>query len=147
MRSPVAIIALLLAALALPARAVVADKQEHRYKVIVHPDSPITAVSRELLRNAYLKKTGRWPDGPPIRPVDLSRSYAVRERFTVEVLRKTPAQLRSYWNQQIFSGKGVPPPEARTTSDLIAYVLATPGAVGYLPIDVDPRGAKVVELD
>ena len=62
------------------------------------------------------------------------------------MLRKTPAQLKSYWNQQIFSGKGVPPPEADSTADVIAYVLANPGAVGYLPVDVDPGRAKVVEV-
>jgi hypothetical protein len=61
-------------------------------------------------------------------------------------VKKTPAQLKSYWNQQIFSGKGVPPPEADTASAVISYVLAHKGAVGYLPANVEARGVKVVKV-
>ena len=116
------------------------------FKVIVHPKNQITYVDRELLRNAFLKKEAAWSGGETIRPVDLAAKFAVRDRFTRDVLKKTPAQLKTYWNQQIFSGKGVPPPEADSVADLIAYVLANPGAVGYLPADADPRGAKVIEV-
>jgi len=114
--------------------------------VVVHPDNPVTEVSRSFLREAFLKKSTQWSRGERIRPIDLARKYSVRDRFTREVVKKTPAQLKSYWSQQIFSGKGVPPPEADTTSSVIAYVLANKGAVGYLPRDADLRGAKVVRV-
>jgi hypothetical protein len=51
-----------------------------------------------------------------------------------------------YWNQQIFSGKGVPPPEADSTAAAVAYVLANPGAIAYLPADADPGRVKVIEV-
>jgi hypothetical protein len=116
------------------------------FKVIVHPDNPATSVDRDFLRRAYLKKATSWSHGSTIRPIDLAAGSAARTRFTRDVLKKTPSQLRSYWNQQIFSGKGVPPAEARTPAAAIAYVLANPGAVAYIPSDVDAGGAKVVEL-
>ena len=56
------------------------------------------------------------------------------------------AQLKNYWTQRIFSGTGVPPPQAGSAAAAIAYVLANPGALAYLPADVDPNGAKVVQL-
>jgi ABC-type phosphate transport system substrate-binding protein len=118
---------------------------EGRYKVIVSPKNPVTSIDRDFLRNAYLKKETEW-NGQTIRPVDLSKTFPVRDQFTREVLKKTPAQLKSYWSQQVFSGKGVPPPVGETTADVIAYVLANPGAIGYLPDDVDPGGAKIVEV-
>jgi ABC-type phosphate transport system substrate-binding protein len=117
------------------------------YKVIVHPENPATKVSRDLVRNAFLKKASQWADGETLRPIDLSRRFPIRDRFTAELLKKTPAQLKSYWNQRIFSGKGVPPPEVDSVADVIAYVLNEPGAIGYIPTDVDPGGAKVVEVD
>lgn len=117
-----------------------------QYRVIVNPHNTVTAVDREFLRNAYLKKQTAWPHGEPVRPVALSRKFTVQEQFTREVLQKTPAQLRNYWNQQIFSGKGVPPVELDTTAEMIAYVVANPGAVGYLPIDVDPGAARAIEV-
>jgi ABC-type phosphate transport system substrate-binding protein len=116
------------------------------FKVIVHPDNPATSVDREFVRRAYLKKATHWSHGGKIRPIDLPSGAAARDRFTRDVLKKTPAQLRSYWSQQIFSGKGVPPATSDSTAAAIAYVLANPGALAYIPADVDPGGAKVIEL-
>jgi ABC-type phosphate transport system substrate-binding protein len=117
-----------------------------KLKVIVHPDNPATSVSRSFLRDAYLKKSTEWRGGEVILPVDLAWRFAERRAFTEQVLQKTPAQVKNYWNQQIFSGKGVPPPEADTPRSVIAYVLANPGAVGYIPANVDPAGAKVLAV-
>ena len=118
---------------------------EGHYKVIVHPRNPATAVDSAFLRNAFLRKETEW-NGETLRPVDLAHRFPARDQFTREILRKTPAQLRAYWNQQIFSGKGVPPVEAATAADMIAYVLANPGAIGYLPDDVASGGTKVIEV-
>jgi ABC-type phosphate transport system substrate-binding protein len=123
-----------------------ASSRPYRFKIIVNPENRVDAVSREFLRNAYLKKATTWSHGGTIRPVDLTSKLPVREQFTHDVIKKTPAQLKIYWNQQIFSGKGVPPPEADSVQAAISYVLANPGAVGYLPVDVDPGKAKVVGI-
>jgi ABC-type phosphate transport system substrate-binding protein len=116
------------------------------FKVIVHPSNAIASVDREQLRNAFLKKAAAWKNGETIRPVDLAAKFPARDQFTRVVLKKTAAQLKTYWTQQVFSGKGVPPPQAQTPADVIAYVLANPGAVGYVPADVDARGARVIEV-
>jgi ABC-type phosphate transport system substrate-binding protein len=119
--------------------------EEPRFKIVVHPDNPTAAVSRDFLRDAFLKKATEW-NGKTLRPLDLASKFPVREQFTRDVIRKSPSQLRTYWNQQVFSGKGVPPPEAASPADVIAYVLAHPGAVGYVPADVDPGKAKVISI-
>lgn len=120
--------------------------EDGEYVVIVNPENPIGASNRDLLRDAYLKKATEWPNGETIRPINLSSRFTQRDRFTHEVLRKTPPQLKAYWNQQIFSGKGVPPPEANAVGDVIDYVLAHPGGVGYIPARADPGRAKVVRI-
>lgn len=116
------------------------------FKVIVHPDNPVVAIDRGHLREIYLRKVTDWSGNGAIRPIDLARRFAVRDRFVHDVLRKTPAQLKTYWNQQIFSGKGVPPPEADSPAAAVAYVLANPGAIAYVPLELDPGGAKVIEV-
>jgi hypothetical protein len=86
-------------------------------------------------------------NGRPRDPSDpAGGKCGASERFVREVIRKTPAQLKSYWNQQIFSGSGVPPPDAESSAAMIAYVVDHPGAIGYLPASVDPGGARVVRL-
>jgi ABC-type phosphate transport system substrate-binding protein len=115
------------------------------FVVIANPDTEASTIDRGFLRDAFLKKATSW-HGVTVRPVDLSSRYAARERFTRDVIKKTPAQLRSYWNQQIFSGKGVPPPEVETAAAVVRYVSATRGAVGYVPAGTDVGSAKVIGL-
>ena len=50
----------------------------------------------------------------PIRPVDLRPNAATRRLFSERMLRRSVAAVRSYWQQRIFSGRGVPPPEPYT---------------------------------
>ena len=116
------------------------------FKLIVHPDNPYDSVDRDFVRDAYLKKATEWNDGEVIHPIDLAPRFRARDKFNENVIRKTASQLRTYWNQQIFSGKGVPPPEAESTADVIAYVVANRGAIGYIPADVDPGRAKVIRI-
>lgn len=138
-----AVLPIIVCVLAFATRSLAA---EQTFKVIVHPDNPVTSIDRGFLRDAYLKKAKEWSGDGAIRPVDLTAKFSVRTKFTEDVLRKTPAQLKNYWNQQIFSGKGVPPPEAESTAAVIKYVLANPGAVGYIPANVDAGGAKVIAV-
>ncbi len=116
------------------------------FKVIVHPSNPATMVERTWLRDAFLKKVITWRHGPMIQPVEVAAPQKFRELFSKAVLQKTHAALRAYWVQRIFSGTGLPPHEVRSPTEAIAYVLQHPGAVAYLPMDVDPAGAKVIDL-
>ena len=115
------------------------------FQVIVHRDNPITTVDRDFLRDAFLKKTIRWNHGTVIRPIDLGKGQ-VRDRFTRDVLKKTPSQVRSYWTQRIFSGTAVPTPQAESADAALAYVLANPGAVAYVPTSLATGTAKVVKI-
>jgi hypothetical protein len=144
MRPAFVVTALLIACFSV--RGLDARAATDEFRIIVHPDNPVTAVGSDLLRSAYLKHSGAWPDGATVRPLDLGSRNGVRAAFAQRVLRKTPAQLRSYWNQRIFSGKGTPPPQVETPAEAIAFVLAQPGGVAYIPVGVDPGGAKIIEL-
>jgi hypothetical protein len=82
--SAVACVLLLAIVRAMPAAA--GSGQERagspQYVMIVHPGSPLTRLDRRFVREAFLKKVIRWPDGRPIRPVDLDERAAVRRRFS-----------------------------------------------------------------
>jgi ABC-type phosphate transport system substrate-binding protein len=134
-----------LAALALARRAAVAS-DGGEFKLIVHPENPITSIDEGRLRDAYLKKAASWSNGRIIRAVDLPPRYGAREQFGRRVLKKTPSQLRYYWNRQVFTGKGAPPMQVDSASAAVAFVLDHPAAVAYLPRDADAGGAKVIAL-
>ena len=115
------------------------------YRMIVHPRNPMTGVDRGFLADAFLKKVSRWSNGEAIRPVDRVDS-AVRERFAKTVLRRSLSAVRSYWQQQIFSGRGVPPPELDSDEAVIRFVLKYPGAIGYVSAGADIGAAKPLHV-
>jgi ABC-type phosphate transport system substrate-binding protein len=114
--------------------------------VLVHPSNPSSSVSREFVADAFLKKTARWSHDEPIRPVDLRPNAATRRLFSERLLRRSVAAVRSYWQQRIFSGRGVPPPELDDDAAVVRYVLKYPGAIGYVTEGTRLEGAKVLAI-
>lgn len=114
--------------------------------MIVHPGNPLAAAGRDLLTDAFLKKKIRWPDGEPMLPVDLRFESPVRQLFSEAVLRRSVFAVRSYWQQHIFTGRGVPPPELESDEAVVRYVKSNRGAVGYLSAGAALSGVKGLEV-
>lgn len=124
--------------------SVTALAQAPAYRVIVHPGNTVTTMTRDQIADAFLKKITRWPGGETIRPVDLHGRSPAREKFANHVLRRSLAAVRSYWQQLIFSGRNIPPPELDTDAAVIAYVLKYPGAIGYVSGEAQVDAVKVI---
>jgi ABC-type phosphate transport system substrate-binding protein len=138
---------LIAAAVLLTSWSVLAHTQSApEYRVIVHPSNPATSLQRDFVADAFLKKATRWPDGKALRPVDLSSQSPARQRFVESVLKRSIAGVRSYWQQQIFSGRNVPPPELDSDEAVIAFVLKYEGAIGYVSGTASCATVKVVAL-
>ncbi|HEY1552865.1 MAG TPA: hypothetical protein VGG28_33780 [Kofleriaceae bacterium] len=116
-------------------------------RVIVNASNAATRVDRRFIADAFLKKRTHWDDDHSIQPVDLGQKSSVRDRFSREVLERDVASVRRYWAQQVFSGHGVPPPELTSDDDVVKYVAAHPGGIGYVGANVALTGVKVVEVE
>jgi ABC-type phosphate transport system substrate-binding protein len=128
-------------------KGVVHAEVRSSYVVVVHPGNPVATLDRKFLEEAFLKKTTRWPNDQVIRPVDLVPSSPVRRQFTDDVLKRPVEAVKGYWQQRIFSGRDVPPPELNSDSDVIKYVLQYEGAVGYVSSGTPLGGAKVIVVE
>jgi hypothetical protein len=131
---------------ALLAAAVGAEPRRAAFVLITHPGTMISRLDRSFVAEAFLRRATRWPDDTPIHPVDLGPDAPVRSRFSQEILSRSVASVRSYWQQRIFSGQGLPPPELPTDDAVVSYVLAHPGAIGYVAPGVSLHGATAVEV-
>jgi ABC-type phosphate transport system substrate-binding protein len=116
------------------------------FRIIVSPDNPISSVDRRFLSDVYLKKTTRWPSDEAIRPVDLGAGSPARRAFSDDVLKRSVSAIKSYWQQMVFSGRGVPPPELDSDGEVVKFVLKNRGAVGYVSGSADVAGAKIVPV-
>jgi ABC-type phosphate transport system substrate-binding protein len=117
------------------------------YVLIVHPTVRAPALDRKFLADAFLRRATRWPDDTPILPVDLAPDARARARFSQEILARSVASVRSYWQQRIFSGQGLPPPELGNDDAVVSYVLQHPGAIGYVSAGTALNGAMAVEVN
>jgi ABC-type phosphate transport system substrate-binding protein len=116
------------------------------YRIICHPDNPIATADRQFVGDLFLKKINTWPTGEASRPVDLAPGSPVRRAFTEEVLRRPVEAVRSYWQQRIFAGRDLPPPELDSDDAVVKYVLKHRGAIGYVSGQAALGGAKVLTI-
>ncbi len=115
------------------------------FKVVVNASNPINSVTAKELSGYFLKKDLTWPDGQTVTAVDLSPDSPIRVEFTKTIHGKKISAIKSYWQRQIFQGKAVPPMERSTEAEVLAFVAAKPGAVGYVS-SAATLNAKVKEL-
>jgi ABC-type phosphate transport system substrate-binding protein len=116
------------------------------FVVIVNARNPVTAVDRSFVEDAFLKKVTTWSGGEVIRPVDLPADSSVRRTFTHAVLNRSVEAVKGYWQQRIFSGRDVPPPELETDEDVVRFVLKYEGGIGYVSGTSRVDGCKVVGI-
>ena len=121
----------LVVAAALPA---VPAEQAPKIAVIVGKSSKVEHVSKDDLRELYLRRRRLWPDGERALPVNLPSGTAVRERFSRLVLGRSSEDLVAYWNGRYFEGI-TPPPVLPTPAAVRAYVADEPNAIGYVPAE------------
>ena len=126
----VIVTALAVAITGLAPRSAVA--QSGGFVVVVNANNPMSSISKSDLSKLFTKKTRSWPSGAAAMPVDLATGNPVRDAFTEKVHGKSTRAIGSYWQQQIFSGRDVPPPERKSDDEVLDFVRANAGGVGYV---------------
>jgi ABC-type phosphate transport system substrate-binding protein len=116
------------------------------FKVVANASVAVDRLPRAEASRIFMKKQTKWKDGSPILPVDQSLSSDVREEFSKDVHGKNAAAVDAYWQKQIFSGRGLPPVTKSSDADVISYVRANAGAIGYVSAGADTTGVKVIAI-
>ena len=134
----------ILAALALALVATRASAQD--YKIVANSGVAASDIPSAELVKIFLKQSSKFSDGGSAVPIDQGKASPVRAAFSQKVLGKSVGAVDTYWQQQIFSGKDVPPATKSSDDDVIAFVKATPGAIGYVSGGAATAGVKVIAV-
>jgi ABC-type phosphate transport system substrate-binding protein len=124
------------------------DTPESEYRVVVNEANPTTSLRAADVARIFLKRRRQWNDGQAIQPVDQSVASSVRGAFSREVLDMSLGEVRDHWMKILLSGRDVPPLVRDGDADVLEFVLAQPGAIGYvsartaLPTGVRPVGVE-----
>jgi ABC-type phosphate transport system substrate-binding protein len=117
------------------------------FKVVVNEANASDTISKQQLSSIFMKETATWNSGQVVMPVDQVASSSTRNGFSKVIFGRDANAIKSYWQRQIFSGRGVPPPEKASDDDVLAFVREHPGAIGYVASNADTgSGVKVLEI-
>ena len=116
------------------------------FRIVVHPGVPDSVLARQDLSDVFLKKRTTWSDGSAVHPVTLG-NRDVDRAFSEAIHRRSSAALKKFWQRQIFTGGGTPPPNRPTDTAVLEYVRSTPGAIGVVSTQISLASAGVRVLD
>lgn len=112
------------------------------YRIIVNTANPVSSVSKAQISKLFLEKAA-WDDGVAATPVDLLPNSAIRDSFSRDVLGASPAAVAERWSK---TPGGAAPPAVASDREVLAFVRLKPGAIGYVSLDADVQGVKVVAV-
>lgn len=116
------------------------------YQIVVNAKNPVSTLRRAKVAAYFLKKSTRWDGGGAVQPIDQAEDSPVRAAFTQGVLGKSVTAVKSYWQQRIFSGRDLPPPEKASDDEVIAFVKSNERAIGYVSASAELAGVKAITI-
>jgi ABC-type phosphate transport system substrate-binding protein len=118
------------------------------FVLIANAENPATKITKLDATRIFLKKARAWPGGgPSADPVDQRDASPVRKEFLAAVIGKDASAMNAYWQSQLFVGRTTPPPVKGSDADVIAFVAAAKGGIGYVSAGVAlPATVKAISV-
>jgi len=123
--------------------------QEGSLVVIVNKDNTaVTEMSSGQIKLYFLKKIKiRWPKiHQAIKPVDHEYLTPTRKLFYSKVLRMSPEDVGQYYVSRQISNAIKPPQKVISEQDVIDFVMANVGAIGYVNREVYETNKNKVKM-
>ena len=111
--------------------------------LVANSDVKISKISDADVRAIFMGTKTRFADGSHAVPVTL-KGGPVHEVFLKNHVGETSEEFRSQWRKVVFTGQGAMPKAFDSESNLVEYVAATPGAIGYVSRISAQSGVKLL---
>jgi len=111
--------------------------------IVVHPSNN-SNFDKSTIKRIFLGKAKSFSNGRAAILLSASPKDPITEEFNKKVIGKSSNQVNAYWSKMIFTGKGTPPQEMASTSEIITAISANPDAIGYVDASAAIGDVKVV---
>ncbi|MCU0288915.1 MAG: substrate-binding domain-containing protein [Acidobacteria bacterium] len=117
------------------------------YAVIVNKANPVQELNAKALQKMFQGENTTWPDGNQVKIAALN-SGDIHVAFVREVLKMTTIQFSIIWKQKIYSGLGTGTDIQffKNENELKKYIESTPGAIGYLSMNLIDDAVSQVKI-
>ena len=112
--------------------------------VIVNPQSGVDKLTKEEVIDIFLGRYRKLPSGRVALPIDVAEKSAERTRFYQLLVKKSPAEMSSYWARLVFSGQTSPPFQVPDAKAALELVQSSPNAIAYVDRAAVTPDVKVV---
>jgi hypothetical protein len=116
---------------------------QERAAVVLIAHAGVAAVDTPTAQRLF---SGRAVEvaGVVVVPINMAPGSKARERFMAQVMAMDDDKYVAYWTVRKHIGKGTPPRELKTAAEVMDFVQATPGALGYVSAAELRPGLNVV---
>jgi len=115
--------------------------------VVVNARSGVAAMTRNEVINIFFGRNRQFFNGMEVQPVDLVDGNPQRAVFYKLLVGKDLSEINAYWSRQIFTGRMQAPPRLDNTEEVLKWVAARPGGIGFVELNrADARVRVVYEL-
>ena len=111
--------------------------------VIVNPSCGVDKLTRDEVIDIFLGRYRKLPSGRVAMPIDVT-AEGDRARFYQLLVKKSPAEMSSYWARLVFSGTSSPPFQVSDSKTALELVQSNPNAIAYVDRAAVTSKVKVV---
>jgi ABC-type phosphate transport system substrate-binding protein len=114
-------------------------------QIVANPSVAASEVSADELKGVFTGTKTRLADGSNVEPV-LSQFGAAHVEFLKAYVGKTDQALRDHFKALVFTGKASMPKSFMSDAEIVKYVAATKGAIGYVSASTAAAGVKTLKV-
>lgn len=116
-----------------------------RIVVVANIAQNSVTLSKSQVRDLFM--SGTSPDSLSLSPLSIAPGDQSRTVFNTRIIGLPESRIQAYWAQMRFSGRLTPPKEVESAEQMLDYLRANEGSIGYLPESTQlPEGLKVVYI-
>ena len=124
----------------------VSGQASEGFVVVVNAANSVTSLTPSDLSKLFLRKLTRFSNGRPAVPVDQVETCALRKHFSTAIHGMDVPDVKSYWQELVFSGRAEPPIERQSDEDVVAFVHSNPNAIGYVIVGTPLGDVKAIAV-
>jgi hypothetical protein len=103
--------------------------------VIINVDVNSGKLSTTDIRNIYLMRYNRWPNGDKVVLFQMTEDTYLFRHFVRDILGMSVEEYNKKWNKMVNSGLGSEVRYVKTTDEMLRRVSSTRSAIGYIDSD------------
>jgi ABC-type phosphate transport system substrate-binding protein len=106
--------------------------------LIVNPKNMLAHMPAEQAAQFFLGRSNK------LTPIDLADNSPIRSDFYQKIAGKDQDQVKAIWSKLVFTGKGFPPKEYSSSTEVKRAVAADPAAIAYIERNAADDSVKIV---